>query len=209
MAICVTGGMILVLGWVCVRWIQAKSHNLPYPPGPTSKNVLFGNLSDIPRRTPWIVYSMWRKIYGESMVLVIILFGMLNFRTFWTGDIVHIRVFRQHMVILNSLDVAKELLEKRSSIYSDRPHLTMIDMWSYFLSEFSFLSLQFLNSMDWDFNTGLKHYGSQWKNDRRALHELLGPLAINDYRPIITEKVNEMLYQLLSNPDDFINHYRT
>lgn len=38
------------------------------------------------------------------------------------GDIIHVNVFGQTFVIVSSLKIAEDLLEKRSSIYSDRPH---------------------------------------------------------------------------------------
>ena len=36
------------------------------------------------------------------------------------SDIVHVSVFGYHLVVLNSKTVADDLLEKRSSMYSDR-----------------------------------------------------------------------------------------
>ncbi|PPQ86501.1 hypothetical protein CVT25_008245 [Psilocybe cyanescens] len=144
--------------------------NLPYPPGPPSRSLLFGNVADIPKTKQWIGFTQWREQYG---------------------DIIHFRVLREHMIILNSLEVAKDLLEKRSNIYSDRPGLTMIDI------------------MDWEFNTGLKHYGAQWRTDRRVFHDLFNPSALLSYRPVQTEKIRDMLHRLLKNPEDFVNHYKT
>ena len=46
------------------------------------------------------------------------------------GGIVHVNVYGKHMIYLNTLEAAKELLEKRSSIYSDRFEFTMLlDLW--------------------------------------------------------------------------------
>lgn len=42
------------------------------------------------------------------------------------GDIMHVDVFGQIFVIVSSLKVAEDLLEKRASIYSDRPHFVSI-----------------------------------------------------------------------------------
>lgn len=36
------------------------------------------------------------------------------------SDVVHVDVLGSHVVILNSIEAATELLERRSSIYSDR-----------------------------------------------------------------------------------------
>ena len=40
-----------------------------------------------------------------------------------TGDIIYVEVFGKPMVIINSVKIAKDLLDKRSLIYSDRPRL--------------------------------------------------------------------------------------
>jgi hypothetical protein len=53
----------------------------------------------------WVAYTDWAKQYG---------------------DIVYANVCGNDMVFLNSAEVALDLLEKRSSIYSDRPRLPML-----------------------------------------------------------------------------------
>lgn len=41
----------------------------------------------------------------------------------------HISAMGQDIVIINSLKVATDLLEKRSNIYSDRPDLAMVKLY--------------------------------------------------------------------------------
>ena len=43
------------------------------------------------------------------------------------GDIVFARFFRTPAVILNSREVAEDLLEKRSAKYSDRPRFILLN----------------------------------------------------------------------------------
>ena len=45
---------------------------------------------------------------------------------FCVGDIIHTQTFGKHIIFINSFDVAYDLMEKRSSIYSDRPAMVMI-----------------------------------------------------------------------------------
>lgn len=42
-----------------------------------------------------------------------------------TGDMIYFHVLGQEVVVLNSAAIAHDLLDKRSSIYSYRPFLTM------------------------------------------------------------------------------------
>lgn len=41
------------------------------------------------------------------------------------GDIVYLHVFGQGLVFLNTLEVTVDLMEKKGSIYSDKPALVM------------------------------------------------------------------------------------
>jgi len=47
-----------------------------------------------------------------------------------SGDVMHVRIFGQSMIILDSLQAARDLLDKRSSIYSDRPRFVLFsELW--------------------------------------------------------------------------------
>ena len=53
--------------------------------------------------------------------------GKTSSKTF-PGDILHLTVFGQHLVVLNSIDSAVTLMEKRSDRYSDRPAFPMLEL---------------------------------------------------------------------------------
>ncbi len=42
------------------------------------------------------------------------------------GDVVHFNVFGSHVVVLNSYEATRDLLDARGSIYSSRPRLVML-----------------------------------------------------------------------------------
>lgn len=52
----------------------------------------------------------------------------ISYVDFYLGDIVQWRAFGKTVIILNSEKIANDLLEKRSSIYSDRPPSLMISL---------------------------------------------------------------------------------
>jgi hypothetical protein len=89
------------LFWVWRQWV--KRSRLPYPPGPPGLPLL-GNLLDVPTQYMWTTFADWSKNYG---------------------DIVHVEVFGQHIVVLNTMEIVKDLLDSRSAVYSDREHTTM------------------------------------------------------------------------------------
>lgn len=47
----------------------------------------------------------------------------------FSGDMVYLEVFGKPMLILGTHDVALDLLEKRSALYSDRIQSIMIDLY--------------------------------------------------------------------------------
>ncbi|KAF8883247.1 cytochrome P450 [Infundibulicybe gibba] len=136
----------------------------PFPPGPKPKPII-GNALDIPTKSAWITY---------------------------TSNILHVEALGQHIIILNSLEDATELLEKRASIYSGRPTIPMIEL------------------MDWaDFNIAFLPRGDIWRRHRRVFQQCFRKDAVVTYEPIQLRKVHQMLKGLLASPDKLQMHIRT
>jgi hypothetical protein len=98
---------------------RGKQKKLPFPPGPTRLPVI-GNLLDMPAGAEWITYKQWGKLYGARVLYpgVPYLYAILACNL--DSDVLHVDVLGTHIVIINSVKAANELLEKRSSVYSDR-----------------------------------------------------------------------------------------
>ncbi|KAJ7366653.1 cytochrome P450 [Mycena albidolilacea] len=159
--------ILLAVAGLLNRW-KATSRLL-YPPGPKPKPIM-GNFHDIPTESPWVTYMEWGRQYG---------------------DVVHAQVFGTHIVVLNSLKAAVDLLEKRASIYSDRPPNPMILL------------------MGWDFNFSIMPYGEKWRQYRRLFHQHFRREAIPTYHPVQLKKIHGLLRDLLSTPEDFVEHTKT
>ena len=102
-----------------------RRRGLPYPPGPRPL-PLIGNLLDIPKEFSWLTYTELSKKHG---MIYIARKGLLTERM--TGDVLSFHVFGKVIVILNSIKTAKDLLESRGDIYSDRPVLPMTEMYIF------------------------------------------------------------------------------
>ncbi|KIJ62826.1 hypothetical protein HYDPIDRAFT_113935 [Hydnomerulius pinastri MD-312] len=96
--------LLLLLLRTTGRELTAKPKRRSLPPGPKGLPLL-GNVFDIDKRTPWLTYTDWKKLYG---------------------DIASCRVFGQQYIILNSEKATKALIEHRSSTYSDRPAIATV-----------------------------------------------------------------------------------
>ncbi|KAH8998286.1 cytochrome P450 [Lactarius hatsudake] len=107
------------------------------------------------------------------------------------SDIIHTDVMGSHIVILNSIKAANDLFEKRSSIYSDRPSLVAVE-----------------KLFGMDYNIGLARYGPAWRHSRREFQAYLSPADLDAYQPLEQQAVHRLLRNLLSSPENFVQHLR-
>jgi hypothetical protein len=47
------------------------------------------------------------------------------------GDIMHVSVFGKDFIILSAFEDARELMDKRSAIYSSRPRFVLLEMCAF------------------------------------------------------------------------------
>ncbi|KAJ7714035.1 hypothetical protein B0H14DRAFT_2413580 [Mycena olivaceomarginata] len=87
-----------------------RSNSLLLPPGPP-RDPLIGHLRYIPSTNRAALFHEWAKIYG---------------------DIMYLDILGNSMIVLNTEKVAVDLLNKQSSIYSDRPRFILYEMYVSF-----------------------------------------------------------------------------
>ncbi|PPQ81783.1 hypothetical protein CVT25_013670 [Psilocybe cyanescens] len=147
--------------------LSSKAKRAPYPPGPKPL-PLIGNALDFPSEKFAQTYAEWGQKYNSP--------------------IVHAESLGNHVVVLNRLEDAIELLEQRAKLYSDRPSLPIFPL------------------MGWDFNVALMPYGDAWRQHRRLCQQNFNPQAVRKYEPLQTEKVQRFLRSLLDTPEEFETH---
>nr|BAL05095.1 cytochrome P450 [Phanerodontia chrysosporium] len=143
-----------------------------YPPGPKGL-PLIRNLLDIPADYPWITYRDLAEKYNS--------------------DILHFEVFGSHLVVLNSAEATRQILEKQSSITSDRAHSVMLNE---------------LSGWDTDRTVTFMEYGDSWRRHRKLFQEHFRQQAIPRYHHAQTKGVNRLLKSLLDTPEKFSAHIR-
>ncbi|KZT12691.1 cytochrome P450 [Laetiporus sulphureus 93-53] len=135
------------------------------PPGPRRIPII-GNALAIPKFDPWITFSRWQKTYG---------------------DIIYLEILGRPMVILNSSKIAKDLLDKRSSLYSDRPHLVMAGDLCGYLDEFA-----------------LQPYGDYWRAQRKLVSQDFNQSAVPRYYSIQELEARRLTHAVLNDPTSLI-----
>ncbi|KAI0247647.1 cytochrome P450 [Lactifluus subvellereus] len=101
------------------------------------------------------------------------------------SDIVHAELLGTHL-----------LLEKRSSIYSDRPQLRT-------LTEFV---RRVLDAGKWVFS--LFPYGNKWRTWHKSFYAQVQPTMAHQYHPIEVKAARQLLRNLCDTPQDFLKHLR-
>ncbi|KAJ7639260.1 cytochrome P450 [Roridomyces roridus] len=148
---------------------SSKKNDAPFPPGPKG-TFLLGNATDMPPSEAWLTFSEWAKTYGP---------------------IVHLNIFGRHIIVLNDLQYAADMLEKKSRIYSNRPNLVMGG-----------------NLVGWDQGPALIQFGKTWSQYRRLIAQFLGTrLRVEtSYNHVLEESTHSLLNSLLQTPNSWKKH---
>ncbi|KAJ7764873.1 cytochrome P450 [Mycena metata] len=154
-----------------IRWGRNKRfHQLPLPPGP-KKLPIIGNLLDIPADLPWEAYQQWSKDFKS--------------------DIIHLNVVGTSIIVLSSMEVIKDLLDRRSALYSDRPHAPMLN-----------------DLMGWSEFFGFMNHGDRWRRQRKLFHEAFHAGAVKQFNPQVRNSTHRLLRRLLKDPHDLMAQFR-
>ncbi|EHK18434.1 uncharacterized protein TRIVIDRAFT_47601 [Trichoderma virens Gv29-8] len=140
-----------------------------YPPGPPTL-PLIGNLHLMPKKNAHLQFQRWAEEYGPVYSL------MLGTKV---------------AIVLSSDVAVKDLLDKRSSIYSGRPEL--------------YMGQEIMSGGNRPLFMGIN---SVWRRVRKLAHGLLNVKVSRTYVPYQDLESRDMLMGLLESPKDFLNHIR-
>ncbi|KAI0465656.1 cytochrome P450 [Xylaria cf. heliscus] len=139
------------------------------PPGPPTL-PLVGNLHLMPKEKGHLQFQKWANEYGPIYSLIL-------------GT--------QVMIVLSSDEAVKDLLDKRSGIYSSRPDMYL----SHNIAGGGFRMVQM-------------EYGDTWRMLRGIVHNTLNIKASRAYVPYQDLENKAMLLGFLEQPSMFFNHVR-
>uniref|UniRef100_A0A0W0FVR2 Putative P450 cytochrome n=1 Tax=Moniliophthora roreri TaxID=221103 RepID=A0A0W0FVR2_MONRR len=161
-----SAAIILALSLAVVTYWKGRS-KLPLPPGLASGSLIYGNLYQLPKTQAWFTYMEWSKIYGP---------------------IFRFRVLTANTIVLNNGKSALDLLESRSSIYSDRPYSVMFDQLCGRAKSVS----------------RVKFHDPRFRTYRRILNGALNRGTAKAYQGIQIDEVHTLLQGLAKTPEDFL-----
>ncbi|PFH46697.1 hypothetical protein AMATHDRAFT_69268 [Amanita thiersii Skay4041] len=153
---------------LAVRLLSSK--RLPLPPGPRGLPIL-GNVLDLPASFEWLHWAKYQKLYGPISC---------------------VQALGKTIIILNTIEVCKELLDKRSSKYSDRPTLTLAG-----------------EMIGWNQQMILAPYGKRFRSIRRMVHGYVGTKAAAVSLAAVQEiETRYFLARILRNPKRLMEEIR-
>ncbi|SCZ89949.1 BZ3500_MvSof-1268-A1-R1_Chr1-3g01683 [Microbotryum saponariae] len=142
--------------------------NRHLPPSPAGALPFLGHMFVLPKRQPWFKMEQWTRELGP---------------------IYSIKLGSQLFVILGRASAAVDLLDKRSRIYSSRPHRIMIS-----------------DIASRGYRMVLMPYGDRWRKQRRLLHPITNIKASSCYEGIQSMESAQLVRDLLRDPQNFMNH---
>ncbi|KAF9463358.1 cytochrome P450 [Collybia nuda] len=140
-----------------------------YPPGPKPAPVI-GNILQISPEHPELLFQRWASKFG---------------------DLVYLHILGHPMIVLSNLDVVRDLLDKRSSIYSDRPRFVL-----------------FSELMGWKSASTHVRYGPRFRKHRRFIQQTFNQRASATFHPLQEQETIVLLDGLLQSPAAFVQHFR-
>ncbi|TBU54546.1 cytochrome P450 [Dichomitus squalens] len=156
---------VVLLVFLALRLRREKG--TPFP-GPPPAPVL-GNLLQLPTTKVWERLNEWGLTYGP---------------------IYQIHLFSTPLLVLNTAEAAREVLDAKSVLYSNRPLPKIIEMTGF------------------DKGVVLEHDPLRLRQARKLLHLVLQPRQLSYYRAVLEHHVNVLLHNCLHEPDGFVEHIR-
>ncbi|KAF7375483.1 putative monooxygenase [Mycena sanguinolenta] len=155
MSVSVTTAILVGAVVSVVLWnLSPRKSNVP--PGPR-RWPLIGSVLAFPRAYQWVTFSKWAKTYGDLHSIGLAIPSNDN------------------------TPVATDLLDKRSSIYSDRPSLTMATLSG---------PAELL---------GFQSYNKKWRQQRKIIAQDFSPNGVARYYPLQETESRKLVNGLLND----------
>ncbi|OSX65938.1 hypothetical protein POSPLADRAFT_1177392 [Postia placenta MAD-698-R-SB12] len=161
--------LFILLSSLAYVWYRGRIRSSKLPPGPRPL-PLIGNVHQLPLKDQHKTFAEWGREYG---------------------DLIYLRIFATPVLVVHSLSAARELLEGKNSVTSDRPHMVFVREFLGYDSCFPFIP-----------------YGETWRQQRKWVHTALETKeSLASYSRSQRRAVHALLSDLLDKPERYPQPY--
>lgn len=158
----------ILLSFALVKLLLNRFSRRSLPPGPPGIPLL-GNVKQL-SSSLWVTFRDLQSTYGP---------------------LIYISVFGKDIIVINTHEVASDLLDKRARIYSDRPD-------AYVGSDVLCGGLVMV----------LARVGEKWRKMRRAAAEGLSKKTAQELQPVQIREALMLIDAIIAKPDDWSHLFR-
>ncbi|RSL63722.1 hypothetical protein CEP54_005010 [Fusarium duplospermum] len=152
--------IVLVVMWfLLVHWCAQPT--LPLPPGPPAE-FLLGHARLIPKENTAATYAKWAREYDS--------------------DIIHVKSLGRSIVVLNSVEAARDVLEKKGANFCDRPRFTLLEV------------------MGWGKTLTFLPYGRRWQMHRRLLQTSFSNTNVRRWHKLQITEARRTVRNMMTKP---------
>lgn len=168
MALLLFSPLIALVGIILYGVLFVGRRDRRLPPGPPTLPII-GNLHQIPTKGSYFAFTKWAKEYG---------------------GIFSLKLGPGTAVVLTDRRLVKQLIDKRSNIYSNRPH--------------SYVSHNLITGGD---HILIAHYSKTWQQYRKYIHQhFMERIVEEDHLPVQHAEANQMVYDFMTKPEQHMLH---
>ncbi|CUS13703.1 unnamed protein product [Tuber aestivum] len=167
--------LVLSAGILAQQLFRGKDP-LPLPPGPPRLPIV-GNSFQIPLINPWRKQAEWTKQYGP---------------------IYRLKLGKDTVIVLGTQKAARDLLEKRSKIYSSRPRSVMagenVSRGKQSLIHPSYVEIILMKC-------------DKWRMHRRLQGQVINQNIVNKYKGFQDLESIQLIKELVDRPEGFFDSF--
>lgn len=141
-----------------------RRNQLPLPPSPPAEPLL-GHLRILPTEHPQLQYTQWGKDLNS--------------------DILHFSMLGRSIVVLNSIEAARDLLDKKGANFADRPRFVVFEV------------------MGWGITLTFLRWSPRFKLHRKMLQQSFTQTACKAYRLVQVEEARRAAKAIMHDPQNW------
>jgi cytochrome P450 len=122
------------------------------------------------------------------------------------GDLVYVKVLGDNILILNDMESMRELFEKRSQKYSDRPSFLMAKYMGIENVSTCSSALYCSSKTEIGQNLAFAPYGPGWRQGRKLVHGILNQEAVKKHHSLQENVTARFLRDLVEHPSEVMKH---